>query len=366
MKIWIKALIGLGIIVLGVLLVGLMKNSNQETVDEVKKEQQMVSTQLVVPTSHPFVIEATGSLTAKKRIELYSEVQGILVATQTDFKEGNRFYKNQTLLQINSSEYQAQLLSTRSAFLNRITSMLPDMEVDFPEASVKWQSYLEDFKVNRALQTLPEPTSEAERLFLTGKGIYENFYTVKNQEERLSKYTLKAPFGGVVTESLVTTGTLVRNGQKLGEFIDPSLFEIKLEVPSRYTNYIALGKEVLLESLDTQQKFQGKISRINAKISSNTQTITVVVEIAGTDLKEGQFLQGTIFGKMLENVVKIDNNLLIENNQVYVVKDGVLQLQEVEPMNYVGDSVLIGGLKANTILVDEVLANVYPGMNVLF
>ncbi|MEM9362365.1 MAG: HlyD family efflux transporter periplasmic adaptor subunit [Bacteroidota bacterium] len=366
MKTWIKALIGLGIIAFGTFLFVLMQNGRKEPLEEDKREKPMVSTQLVVPGTFPFVIEATGSLTAKKRIELYSEVQGILIATQTEFKEGNRFGKNQTLLHINSSEYEAQLLSTRSAFLNRIAGMLPDMEIDFPEGSSKWRLYLENFEVNRPLQSLPKPTSEAERFFLTGKGIYENFYTVKNQEERLSKYTLSAPFNGVVTESLVTTGTLVRNGQKLGEFIDPSLFEIKLEVPSRYNKYITLGKEVTLETLDTEQKFQGKIRRINAKISSNTQTITVVVELAEKGLKEGQFLQGTIFGELIENVVKIDNNLLIENNQVYIVEEGVLQLQEVVPVNYVGDSVLVGGLSSQTILLDEVLANAYPGMSVFF
>ena len=366
MKTWMKVLIGLGIIVSGFLLFGLMRNNGEGATIEDKKVERMVSTQLVEPEAYPFVIEATGSLTAKKRIELFSEVQGILLATSTDFKEGNRFGKNQTLLQINSSEYKAQLLSTRSAFLNRVAGMLPDMEIDFPEGSGKWRLYLESFNVNEPLQSLPKPSSESERFFLTGKGIYENYYTVKNQEERLSKYTLSAPFNGVVTESLVTTGTLVRNGQKLGEFIDPSLFEMKLEVPSRYNKYIALGKEVQLQTLDTKQKFQGKISRINEKISSNTQTITVVVEVANKGLKEGQFLQGTIFGEMIENVVKIDNNLLIENNQVYIVKDGKLQLQKVVPVNYVGDSLLINGLQPKTILVDEVLVNVYPGMKVLF
>ncbi|MEM1002604.1 MAG: HlyD family efflux transporter periplasmic adaptor subunit [Bacteroidota bacterium] len=366
MKTWMKALIGLGIIILGILLFGLMRNSASDKPNEDKKVVRMVSTQLVEPEAYPFVIEVTGSLTAKKKIELYSEVQGILLATSTDFKEGNRFRKNQTLLQINNSEYRAQLLSTRSAFLNRITGMLPDMEIDFPRASVKWKSYLENFSVDNALASLPEPNSEAERFFLTGKGIYENYYTVKNQEERLSKYTLSAPFNGVVTESLVNTGTLVRNGQKLGEFIDPSIFEIKLEVPSLYNNFIASGKEVQLKTLDTKQEFQGKISRINEKISSSTQTITVIVEVAYKGLKEGQYLQGTIFGEVIENVVKIDNSLLFENNQVYVVKEGTLQLQEVVPVNYVQDSVLVRGLAPKTILVDEVLANAYPGMNVLF
>ena len=366
MKGWIKTLIGFGIVVLGVFLFAFMRKSKEETLVAEKKEVKMVSTRLVVPTAMPFVIETTGTLSAKKKIELYSEVQGILLSTKTAFRAGNKFYKNQPLLQINSAEHRAQLLSSRSAFMNKIAGMLPDMEVEFPSNSKKWESYLKELKVDKPLRDLPKPESDSEHLFLTGKGIYENYYSIKNLEERLSKYTLRAPFSGTVTESLVNEGTLVRSGQKLGEFIDASLFEINLEVPARYHSYVKQGKEVWLRTLDDNYELKGKVSRINAKIDADTQTVVVVVELSDKNLKEGQFLKGVIFGERIKNVVKIDNNLLKENNHVYIVKDSMLQLQQVVPMNYVGDSVVVHGLKSNTILVDEVLANAYPGMKVLF
>ena len=366
MKAWIKVLIGLGIVVSGILVFAFMRNSREEAVDQVVREQKMVSTSLAAPTSLPFVIEATGAISAKRRIELYSEVQGVLLATKTDFKEGNAFRKNQTILQINDSEYKAQLLSSRSSFMNKIAGMLPDMEVEFPSSAKNWLSYLKGFDVNQSLGNLPSTKSDSERFFLTGRGVYESFYTVKNQEERLSKYRLKAPFDGIVTESLVTEGTLVRSGQKLGEYIDPSVFEIKLEVPAQYDNYVELGKKVLLRTLDNTREFEGKISRINGSINTDTQTIIMVAEIADKSLKQGQFLKAIIFGDMMHKVVKINSNLLVENNQVYVVKDSVLYLQKVIPLNYVGDSVVVQGLETNTVLVDVALANAYPGLKVFF
>ena len=220
--------------------------------------------------------------------------------------------------------------------------------------------------LKKTLGRLPEPMSDAERLFLTGRGIYESFYTIKNQEERFTKYTLRAPFHGIVTESLVNEGTLVRSGQKLGEFIDNSTFEINLEVPTSHYGYVHPGKEVLLHTLDNHRELRGKVSRINARIDTDNQTVTVVVELSEKGLKEGQFLKGVIFGEMIHEVVKINNNLLLENNHVYVVRDSTLHLQRVVPVNYVADSVVVQGLKSNTILVDEVLANAYPGMKVLF
>ena len=59
------------------------------------------------------------------------------------------------------------------------------------------------------------------------------YYSIKNIEKRLSKYNITAPFNGVLTEALVTKGTLIRPGQKLGEFIDTSVFEIELAIEKR-------------------------------------------------------------------------------------------------------------------------------------
>ena len=57
-----------------------------------------------------------------------------------------------------------------------------------------------------------------ENYFISGRGIVSSFYNVKNLEQRLSKYNISAPFNGILVEALVTEGTLIRNGQKLGEF----------------------------------------------------------------------------------------------------------------------------------------------------
>ena len=71
---------------------------------------------------------------------------------------------------------------------------------------------------------------EKENYFITGRGILSGFYNVKNLEQRLSKYRLVAPFSGVLTEALVTEGTLIRSGQKLGEFIDPTVYELEVAI----------------------------------------------------------------------------------------------------------------------------------------
>jgi len=49
---------------------------------------------------------------------------------------------------------------------------------------------------------------------------------------------------------LVTEGTLVRNGQKLGDFIDTSSYEIEVAISNTYAGLLKVGEEVVLNSLD--------------------------------------------------------------------------------------------------------------------
>jgi len=359
-------ILGFALIGIGVLVFVLLARDGEAPPLEKEADKVFVSTLLVAPRELPFVIEATGTLVAKNKIELFSEVQGMLLPTKPPFKEGNTFQGGQDLLRINSAEHRAQLQSKKSALVNQIAAMLPDMEIEFPEASKQWGDYLEHFDINGPLEPLPHTLSKAEKFFVTGKNIVQTYYDVRNLEERLSKYEIKAPFAGIVTQSNVNVGTLVRSGQKLGEFIDPSIFELQLAIPATANKYVEIGKKVRLVSLDETQEYFGKISRINGKMDQGTQTVGVVVEISDSKLKEGQYLKAKVYGAQVSEVMKIDGNLLVENDHVYVVKDSVLSLQKIRPLNYVGDSVVVKGLETGMVLLDEVVANAHPGMQVTY
>lgn len=364
MKNLIKLVLGITIIVLGILIFTFMSNNEEKNAIADTPNRPLVSTTLANPRSIPYMIEVTGTLEAKKKVEIFSEVQGVLLTGKTPFKEGNRFFKGQELLRIDNREYLAQLQSNKSSLLSQIAAMLPDMEIEFLEASEKWESYLRSFDMEAPLATLPKTESDKEKLFLTGKGIFQTYYNVKNQQERLFKYVIRAPFTGSITESNVNAGTLVRSGQKLGEFIDPTIFELKLAIPATANNYIKEGKQVALTTLNKTQKIVGQISRINDKIDSETQTIAAIVEVTNKNLKDGQFLKAKVEGIAIENQFKIKGNLMLENNHIYIVKDSVLTLQKITPINYEQDSVMVKGLEKNMILLDEVLANAHPGMKV--
>ena len=214
----------------------------------------------------PITVPANGNLLAKRRIELYSEVQGIFKNTGRAFKSGENYQKGAVLVRLDASEYYASVQSAKSNLYNLITSIMPDLRLDYPEAFSKWQGYLNRFDMANSTPNLPIVTSEREKFFITGRNIYSTFFNVKNLEERLEKFTIKAPFNGVLIEALVTEGTLIRSGQKLGEFIDPSIYEVEVSVPADLAELLKVGAQVTLTNLGKTATYEGKKIRVNASL----------------------------------------------------------------------------------------------------
>ena len=366
MKKHVSIIIGVSIVVLGVLAFNLLNEEGNKKEEEVITEtpKKEIKAKSVTLTNVPYAVEATGILHAKEKIELYSEVQGVIQKTNTAFKIGNRFRKGQALIVMDHKEHTAQIKSARSDLMNQIAAMLPDMEIDYPDIFTKWEIYLENLTVNSKTPKLPEFNSNEEKLFVSGKNIYSSYYNIINLEERLSKYYINAPFTGIVTESNVNVGTLIRSGQKIREFTDDSNFELHLSIPASDNKYLKKGISVHLKTIDGFESFTGKITRINGKINQETQSINVIVEVSNKNLKDGQYLKAQIDGGYLTDVFKIDNALILENNMVYVVKDNLLALKPVKIVNYQGNTSVITGLESGNLILNQSIANAYPGMPV--
>ncbi|MGB0391377.1 MAG: efflux RND transporter periplasmic adaptor subunit [Salibacteraceae bacterium] len=314
----------------------------------------------------PVSIIESGLLSAKYKIDLFAEVQGVMQPSSKEFKPGSRYKKGEVLVKIKSDDHYANLQAQKSALQNLLTSIIPDIKLDFPEAYKKWDSYLKDFDMNAPLKPLPEPNSDKEKFFLTGKNIYTTYYNTKNMEIINNKYTLTAPFNGILTEALVTPGSLIRNGQKLGEFINPTQYELELSVSRALINAVEIGKEVVVTNPENpSQKYLGKVSRINGKVDTETQTVQVFVAIKHENLKEGLYLEAKIAGKEKLNAIEIPRNSLTDGKYVYVVNaDTSLELQEVAVVHKSRETVIIQGIKDNTQILAQPIPGAYVGMKV--
>ena len=286
--------------------------------------------------------------------------------SQKEFKPGARYNKGEVLVRIKSDDYYANLQAQKSALQNLITSIIPDIKLDYPEAYSKWDKYLKEFDMNEPLKELPEPGSDKEKFFLTGKNLYTTYYNTRNLEIVYRKYVLTAPFKGILTEALVTPGSLIRNGQKLGEFIDPSQYELELSISRALISSVVVGKEVQVSNPENaSQSWTGKVSRINGKVDSETQTVEVYVALNSNDLKEGLYLQAQIAGQEKLNAMELPRNSLVDGNKVYVVSaDTALELQQIEVVHKTRETIIVQGIEDQTKVLAQPIPGAYVGMKV--
>ena len=308
------------------------------------------------------IIPANGSLVAKRRVELFSEVQGVFKAGSKLFRPGQKFRSGETLIGIDASEYYASVQSAKSNLYNSIAAIMPDLRLDFPEVYSKWQSYLNGFDLNKSIPKLPAMTSEKENFFITGRGIVSNYYSVKNLEQRLAKYNIKAPFSGILTEALVTEGSLIRNGQKLGEFIFPGVYEMEVALSKAYASLLNVGEKVELNNIDKTETYSGVVTRVNGSIDATTQTITAFVEVKNELLKEGMYLEANLNAKQEPNAYEINRNLMLDGEQIFIVRDSILDIIDVQPVYFSDTKVVLKNIPNGTTILAKPIPGAYAGM----
>jgi multidrug efflux pump subunit AcrA (membrane-fusion protein) len=361
---WILFILGFVVIALSFQLSKKIANSNPPPRRQAEKVVKNVFTKEVINGSYNVQIPSNGVLEAYQRIKITSRVQGLMQTINPLFKSGQSYRKGQILVQIASSEFNSNVIAQRASLYNLITSVIPDLQLDFPQAYQSWKTYLKEFDVEKATPPLPDMDEDV-RLFISGRGIISSYYSLQNLEKSLTFYTIRAPFDGVLVAANVTEGSLIRPGQELGDFIAPDHYELKVALPKSYVEKIDVGATVELKSIDTQKKYTGTVSRINAKVNTETQSVEVFIRVSSSELKEGVYLEALIGALEFNDVVALDRGLLNGDQELYLVEDDKLVLKKVEVAHFTDSHAVVRGLKDGVVVIAQPIIGAYQGMEVI-
>jgi multidrug efflux pump subunit AcrA (membrane-fusion protein) len=309
-------------------------------------------------------IEMSGPLYAYDKVEIFAEVSGVLLNTNKHFKAGTPFKKGEVLIKIDDRVYKNNVLAQKSSLLNQLTLLLPDLSIDFPQSSQRWETYLENMNLQKKLEPLPDPASDKERYYIASRNIYNQYYVIKGMETTLSKYTIRTPFAGVVSESLINPGTLVRVGQKLGEFINTEIYEMEASVSLFDANRLETDQPVNLTSEDVQGNFTGYVRRINRVLDPTSLTVKVYIHVQEPRLRDGMYMFAKADGKPIPGAVAVAKDLLRDNKHIFAVENSVLVLKPVRVVAERGDIAIIRGLANGTKILGEVWAEAREGIKI--
>ena len=359
----ISIVAGLLILAFSYLISNLILNLNKVEESLVSESSKLVKVTKVKNSINPINLSVDGRLKSKNRINLYSEVTGILNFNNNTFVEGNSFKKNNIIFSVNSNEFHSSVKQARSELQNLIASVLPDLKIDFSDNFKNWESYFKNFDVNKSVSELPDSNSEKEKYYIVGRGIQSAYYKVKSLEERLNKYFMFAPFSGSLIDVKINEGTMVTPGMLLGSFISDDNFELTVNIPSKYVSDILINEEIKINLNGTD--YSGFIKRINKNIDRISQTVGVHIEFKNNKLKDGMYIKTKIPLRINKEGFSISRSNLINDSFVYVAEsNNTVGIRNVKIIYYDEDSVIVSGLENNTNLISSYIPGIYKGMKI--
>ena len=349
------------ILVVGLAISQVLSHQKQPARKTPPKAQRAVKTMEVQNQDIAVPVRLTGPLSAYDKADIYAEVTGVLLETPKRLKTGHAYQKGELLAHVDDRVYKNNVLAQKAGLLNQVTQLIPDLTIDYPGSVDAWKAYLRDFDMDRPLAPLPEPTSETEKYYIASRNLYTQYHNVKAMEETLEKYFIRAPFDGVVTDADVNPGTLIRSGNKVATLTGAGRYEMEAFATPKQAERLAVGQNATLRSEDVSGRFAARITRINTVLDAS-QTVRVYLESSDRRLRDGLYLSAVVDVAPVAESTRLPKTLMEKGNRFYVVKDGVLDLAQVEVAAEDGDEVIVQGLEDGQVVLGEKLAGAYVGM----
>jgi multidrug efflux pump subunit AcrA (membrane-fusion protein) len=344
-----------------------------------KPEIRTVNTQQVTFGDHTLEIEGNGVIESQQTLNIISEANGIVLFAKNNLKDGTFVEKGELILEIDQREVENNLYSLRSAFLNAVVTILPELKIENQETYNKWYNYFESVDIHKNLPKLPEINDSQEKIKLSTRDIYNKYYAVKNQEILLSKYKVTAPFSGFIKSNGVIENSFVSKGQHLFTLSDAINLEISVPLLVEEINLIDISSSPTVKiysDKNAKDFIYGKILRRETNLDRNSQTLNVYASFNNTSLNSyflpGNYVNVKIQGKKLKNVALVPRHLLDNDGYIFTMEepsDGAagnkLARKKVEVVTIQGNKAVIRNtLPENTTLVTTIMQKPLVGMQI--
>ena len=346
------------IAITGVLYTIVLANQKEELKEKKGAEtRKYISVRLIENQERSLKISSYGQIIPFTELDIAFEISGRLQTGDLLMKPGMKFAKNDLLYKVSSEEMFYNLNARKEQLSRLIIGILPDISIDFNEDYDKWSVFLENIKPSGFLPNLPTFSSEKEALFISSKGIYAEYWTIKGMEERISKYIYLAPFSGVVSAVYTEPGAIINPGGRIAKVFNQEKMEVRLPIPIDFIDKFEKTGGVAFQDANGLQIAKGKLLRTSSEINMNTQSVDAYYSITpnkGVSLLSGQYVTASIDNLISESVAVVPASA-VKENEVYLLSKNVLKRKSVQIISQKQDSLFVEGLKNNDTLVVEFL-----------
>ena len=248
-------------------------------------------------------IELQGNVKTKQNVLVYPEMPGIL--NKVYVKEGQKVKKDQILATIDDGGLSQQLLLLKS-------------NEQLAKTTFERQKRLWDQQIGSEIQYLQAKTS------------YDSQKNATRQlKKQLDKFTIRAPFSGIIDDVFKEKGTVVAPGPgaEIFRIINLSNMYIETDVPESYISSIKKNKMVEVNFPILGRSYDSSIRQVGNFINPSNRTFRIEVGIPNLDgeIKPNLTAKLRLNDYSNSNAILIPQSIISENAKgqqfIYVVKD---------------------------------------------
>lgn len=302
-----------------------------------------------------------GRVVSSSEVMLVSEASGKIEQGDVALRKGTSFKKGQLLATIYKDEAELALKARKSGFLTAITTLLPDIKIDFPEHYEAFIQFFNQIDIDNELPELPDVNSETLKIFLASRNILSEFYAIKQDEKRLSRHSFYAPFSGTFTQVNFEVGAYVNTGGQIARMIRTDQLEIEVPVENGQSVWIKKGDKVKVYSRHQSGAHSGIVVRKSDFVEPATQSRSIFVRVVNSaepDLLAGEYKEVEFPGQLIEQAMVLPRNAVFNSNEVFTVVEGRLKKSNINILKWNEETLIFNGLEEGDIVVSEPLINV--------
>lgn len=344
-------------------------------------EPPLVDVVYATPQSLALDVQTQGTVHPHREIQLVSQVSGMVEAVSEDFAQGGFFSAGDSLVKVEDVDYQFAIARAQSQVASA-KQLVAEEEGRALQAEREWRD-LGTVRANELFLRKPQLASARASL----RAAEADLAAAQLDLERTA---IAAPFNGRIKEKLVDVGQYIAPGTPVATIYDTDVVDIRLPLTDRQVALLELplnsGPDTLADKVkpavtvrakfgNREWEWRGRIVRTDALIDMNSRVVYAVAEVespfeaaAGSQrppLSPGLFVEASIEGRLLDNVVELPRSALATDGTLMLVaEDGVAQRRDVEVLASNAKTVWLQGIGLNQRVIVRQSGNVIAGMAV--
>ncbi len=358
-----RVLLSIAILIGAFLIAAAMSAMRKEPPKKPREELAMLVDITVLDVmDSSFFVRSQGTVRPRTETVLSAEVSGTITSISPKYIAGGVFEAGETLMRIDPTNY--------TVAVDQAEALVEQREIEYEGAKkLRSQGYRAESEFASAKAALATAQAELVRA-----------------RRNLQRTYIRLPYDGMVRSKDVDLGQYVSPGMRLGVVFAVDHAEVRLpltdhdlafvDLPAAGDIGMARGPRVTLSTTQKGKlaKWEAVIARSEGVVDEKSRVTYAVARVddpyalksGGSPLPMGSFVNATIEGAVVDNIIQVPRSVLRGSDQlVFVDDDDRLRIRSVEIVRSDPDFVYIGaGAAAGERIVTTSLEQPFNGMKV--